>query len=42
MEQGQLMEEHLNFREGIASGGKAIKFRCFITKDNVKKISRIT
>ena len=22
------------FREGIASGGKAIKFRCFITKDN--------
>ena len=25
------------FREGIASGGKAIKFRCFITKDNVKK-----
>ena len=25
------------FREGIASGGKAIKFRCFITKDNAKK-----
>ena len=22
------------FREGIASGGKAIKFRCFITKEN--------
>jgi len=22
------------FREGISSGGKAIKFRCFITKDN--------
>ena len=22
------------FREGIASGGEAIKFRCFITKDN--------
>ena len=22
------------FREGIASGGKAIKFRCFVTKDN--------
>ena len=22
------------FREGIASGGKALKFRCFITKDN--------
>ena len=25
------------FREGIASGGKAIKFRCFITKDNMQK-----
>ncbi len=25
------------FREGIASGGKAIKFRCFITKDNANK-----
>ena len=24
------------FREGISSGGKAIKFRCFINKDNVK------
>ena len=24
------------FREGISSGGKAIKFRCFITKDNSK------
>ena len=22
------------FREGIASGGKAIKFRCFVTKQN--------
>ena len=22
------------FREGIASGGKAIKFRCFINKEN--------
>ena len=22
------------FREGIASGGKALKFRCFITKEN--------
>ena len=22
------------FREGIASGGRAIKFRCFITKEN--------
>ena len=25
------------FREGIASGGKAIKFRCFITKENASK-----
>ena len=25
------------FREGIASGGKAIKFRCFVTKDNQGK-----
>ena len=24
------------FREGIASGGKAIKFRCFVTKENSK------
>ena len=24
------------FREGISSGGKAIKFRCFISKDNSK------
>ena len=24
------------FREGISSGGKAIKFRCFINKDNSK------
>ena len=25
------------FREGIASGGKAIKFRCFVTKNNAKQ-----
>ena len=25
------------FRKGIASGGKAIKFRCFVTKDNANK-----
>ena len=24
------------FRKGIASGGKAIKFRCFITKENAQ------
>ena len=25
------------FREGIATGGKAIKFRCFITKENASE-----
>tara|TARA_Y100000591_G_scaffold297203_1_gene288001 strand:- start:210 stop:875 length:666 start_codon:yes stop_codon:yes gene_type:complete len=25
------------FREGIASGGKAIKFRCFVTKENASQ-----
>ena len=25
------------FRKGIASGGEAIKFRCFVTKENEKK-----
>ena len=25
------------FREGIASGGKAIKFRCFVTKENTNE-----
>tara|TARA_B100000989_G_scaffold147850_1_gene110137 strand:- start:1020 stop:1682 length:663 start_codon:yes stop_codon:yes gene_type:complete len=29
------------FREGIASGGKAIKFRCFITKENEKKFPNL-
>ena len=29
------------FREGIASGGKAIKFRCFITKENAKKFPNL-
>ena len=24
------------FREGISSGGKALKFRCFVTKENAK------
>ena len=27
------------FREGIASGGQAIKFRCFVTKENANDIS---
>jgi len=30
------------FREGITSGGKAIKFRCFITKENSKKFPSLT
>ena len=29
------------FREGIASGGKAIKFRCFITKENASKFPHL-
>ena len=29
------------FREGIASGGEAIKFRCFITKDNASKFPHL-
>jgi hypothetical protein len=29
------------FREGIVSGGKAIKFRCFITKENAKKFPNL-
>ena len=30
------------FREGISSGGKAIKFRCFITKENTVKFPALT
>ena len=30
------------FREGIADGGKAIKFRCFITKENSKQFPELT
>ena len=29
------------FREGIASGGKAIKFRCFVTKENASQFSNL-
>ena len=29
------------FREGIESGGQAIKFRCFITKDNASKFPNL-
>ena len=29
------------FREGIASGGKAIKFRCFITKENDSQFTHL-
>jgi hypothetical protein len=30
------------FREGIADGGKAIKFRCFITKENAQKFPALS
>ena len=30
------------FREGITSGGQAIKFRCFITKENTEKFPSLT
>ena len=30
------------FRKGMADGGKAIKFRCFITKENSKKFPALT
>ena len=30
------------FREGISSGGKALKFRCFITKENSKDFPGLT
>ena len=30
------------FREGISSGGKAIKFRCFINKDNSENFKDLT
>ena len=29
------------FREGIASGGKAIKFRCFVSKENAKQFPHL-
>jgi len=29
------------FREGIASGGQAIKFRCFVTKENEKQFPNL-
>ena len=30
------------FREGISSGGQALKFRCFITKENSKEFPNLT
>ena len=30
------------FRKGIASGGKALKFRCFVTKENSKDFPGLT
>ena len=29
------------FREGISDGGKALKFRCFITKENASKFPNL-
>ena len=29
------------FREGITSGGKAIKFRCFVTKENASQFPNL-
>ena len=31
-----------NFRRGIADGGKALKFRCFITKENTNNFPHLT
>ena len=30
------------FRQGISSGGQALKFRCFITKENSKEFPSLT
>ena len=30
------------FREGISDGGKALKFRCFVTKENSNKFPNLT
>jgi len=31
-----------NFREGISSGGEALKFRCFVNKENSKNFPNLT
>ena len=31
-----------NFREGISDGGKALKFRCFVTKENSNEFPGLT
>ena len=31
-----------SFRRGIADGGKALKFRCFITKENTNNFPHLT
>ena len=36
MEPGPLTEVKGKFRVGISDGGKAIKFRCFVSKNNSK------
>ena len=30
------MVEKVNLEKELASGGKALKFRCFVTKENAK------
>ena len=41
MEREQLMVVQLNLEKGIASGGEAIKFRCFVTKENEKQFPNL-
>ena len=41
MEQEQLMEEKENLEKVYLSGGKALKFRCFIEKDNSKNFPNL-
>ena len=42
MAQEQLMEVQEIYREGHSDGGKALKFRCFITKENYKDFQIVT
>ena len=42
MEQEQSMVVLQSLEKAYASGGEAIKFRCFITKDNASTISQLS